>query len=83
MSSILRIFFVKYYCMYEKIAAQIKEIRLSANLSQSDFGKSLSVSQDTVSLWEHGKSLPTTELVIAISKTYDVSADYILGLSDY
>ncbi len=65
------------------IAMRIKEIRSEFGLSQSEFGKSLSVSQDTVSLWEQGKSLPTTEFVISIAKTYNVSADYILGLKDY
>lgn len=53
------------------------------HLSQSQFGKILSVSQDTVSLWEKGKSVPTTETVIALAKFFHVSSDYILGLSDY
>ncbi len=65
------------------IANRIYEIRQEAKLNQSDFGKSLNVSQDTVSLWEKGKSIPTTEFVIAIAKTYNVSADFILGLKDY
>ena len=46
-------------------------------------GEILSVSQDTVSLWEKGKSVPTAEFLIAISKSFDVSVDYILGLKDF
>ncbi len=69
--------------MKEIIAKRIKEIRIEANLSQAKFGEMLFVSQDTVSLWEQGKSLPTTELVVAISRTFRVSADFILGLDDY
>lgn len=68
--------------MENKIAARIKEIRTNEKLNQSDFGKSISVSQDTVSLWEKGRSLPNTEFVIAICKKYNVSADYLLGLED-
>ena len=65
-----------------KISQRIKEIRIDNKLNQSEFGKSLSVSQDTVSLWENGKSLPNTEFFISICQIYNVSADYLLGLED-
>ena len=65
------------------IAARIKETRLENHLNQSQFGEKLSVSQDTVSLWENGKSVPTTEYVILIATTFGVSADYLLGLTGY
>lgn len=65
------------------IGKRIKEIRTEKNLSQEKFGNMLSVSQDTISLWEKGKSVPTTEFLIAIAKTFDVSVDYILCLKDY
>lgn len=65
------------------IAARIKEIRLEHRLNQSQFGEKLAVSQDTVSLWENGKSVPTTEYVILIGATFGVSADYLLGLTEY
>ncbi len=65
------------------IATRIKEIRTANGLSQSQFGNRLSVSQDTVSLWEKGKSAPTTEFIISISQEFQVSADYILGLSEF
>lgn len=69
--------------MKDKIGKRIKEIRIENKLSQNDFGKILSVSQDTVSLWETGKSLPPVEIVVLISQTFKVSADYILCLSEY
>ena len=65
------------------IAARIKEIRLEHRLNQSQFGEKLAVSQDTVSLWENGKSVSTTEYVILIATTFGVSADYLLGLTEY
>ena len=64
------------------IGQRIREIRLEKKLNQSDFGKSISVSQDTISLWERGKSLPNTEFIILICKIYGVSANYLLGLED-
>ena len=66
-----------------KIANRIKEIRVENKLSQLAFGKLLSVSQDTVSLWENGKSVPTAELLIEIATKFDVSIDFILCVKDY
>ncbi len=68
--------------MQNKTAERIKEVRLFNSLNQSEFGKSLCVSQDTISLWENGKSLPSVDLIIKICKIYDISADYLLGLLD-
>ncbi len=68
--------------MNELIANRIRELRLENKLSQAQFGEKLSVSQDNVSLWENGKSVPTVEHIIEISKIFNVSADYILGLTD-
>ena len=65
------------------IGKRIREIRLESGLSQQKFGAILSVSQDTVSLWEKGKSVPTTEFLILIAQKFSVSTDYILCLTDY
>ncbi len=65
------------------IGKRIKEIRIENGMSQQKFGNVISVSQDTISLWENGKSAPTTEFLIAIAETFSVSVDYILCLKDY
>lgn len=70
------------------IAERIKELRLEKNLSQEMFGKKLSLSQDTISLWETGKSLPSVvdiiNIVTAFSTENDhITADYLLGLNIY
>ena len=67
----------------EIIANRIKEIRKENNLTQAELGKILSVSQDNVSLWETGKSLPSVTHVVSISKAFNVSSDFILGLKDF
>ncbi len=66
-----------------KLANRLKELRLDKGMTQSQLGKLLCVSQDTVSLWEKGKSLPSVDIVIELCKLYDVSSDYILCLKDY
>ena len=67
----------------KSIGERIKEIRKESGLSQQMFGKVLAVSQDTVSLWENGRSLPTAEFLIAMAQSFGVSVDYILCLKDY
>ncbi|MBQ7339536.1 MAG: helix-turn-helix transcriptional regulator [Clostridia bacterium] len=69
--------------MRNKIGKRIKEIRLENKLSQYEFGKLLSVSQDTISLWETGKSLPSTEILILMAEHFKLSVDYILCLTEY
>ena len=67
---------------YQIIAERIREIRIDRGLSQEKFGQIIATSQDTVSLWEKGKSLPAAEFIIAICKNFEVSADYLLGITD-
>lgn len=64
----------------ETLSKRLKELRLENKLSQTEFGKLLNVSQDTISLWENGKSYPTIEYLYALCKTFSVSADYLLDL---
>lgn len=70
-----------------KIAERIKELRQVNDLSQAEFGARIGVSQDTVSLWEQGKSVPAAEHFILMVETFKVNdpaltADYLLGLTD-
>ena len=66
-----------------EIGKRIKEIRLENKLSQKKLGELIAASQDTISLWETGKSVPTAEFLIALAGLFDVSVDYILCLKDY
>ncbi len=42
----------------------------------------MGVSLPTVRAWEQEKSSPNHEMLVAICRLYQVSADYLLGLSD-
>ena len=42
----------------------------------------LGVAQETVSAYESGKHYPSVTMLIKLSKLFDASCDYILGLSD-
>lgn len=61
---------------------RIKELRLALGLNQVEFGRSLSVTKQSVSNWENGNIQPSVDMLLTIAKTYSVSADYLLGISN-
>lgn len=80
MSSIQRIFFVIF--IYMNIGSIIKELRRENKMTQTILAKLLSTTQDTISLWELGKSYPDIIMVVKLCKIFNVTSDYLLGLSD-
>ena len=60
----------------------IKALRESAWYSQAELAKKLDVTRISVNSWEMGVSTPTTYYIIALSKLFHVSADYILGIEN-
>lgn len=67
----------------ENIKNRIREIRKDNKLNQSQFADLIGVGQSCVSKWEQGITIPTTEDILKIATTLDVSADFILSLSEY
>ena len=67
----------------EKFKTRLKELRLSRKLSQQALGLELKVSQAAIARWEAGTQIPNIENAIAIAKFFSVTADYLLGLSDF
>lgn len=58
----------------------IKDLRKEKNLTQSQLAEMLFTSQDTVSLWERGKSLPDVTTIVRLTKIFNVTSDYLLGI---
>lgn len=61
---------------------RIKQLRLEKNILQSELADILKVRQNTISHWETGRNEPDKQALLAMSKYFDVSIDYILGNSD-
>ena len=70
------------YTIFMNIHERIKELRKQNNFSQTELAKKLFVSQDTISLWEKGKSKPSIDYVILLAQLFGVTTDYLLGLED-
>ena len=60
----------------------LKELRKSLGINQIEFGKRLNVTKQCISNWENNNIMPSIDMLIRISKTFSVSADYLLGLDD-
>ena len=64
------------------IGERIKTLRKNAGLTQSEFGDLFGIVKSTVSSYEHGNSFPDDDIKVAICKHFNVSLDYLLGISD-
>lgn len=53
--------------------------RKNKKLTQLHLSKELGVHESTVSNWEHGFREPNLDMLIMISKYFDVSIDYLLS----
>lgn len=61
---------------------RLKEIRRDHNDTQETLASKLGVSTPTVSKWEQGESDPNVKTLLKICRMYNVSSDFLLGLSD-
>ncbi len=75
--------------MYDKIIMVIKmyykrirELREDNDILQKDVAKLLNTTQQHYSRIEKGTTEITADRIIALAKFYNVTSDYILGLSD-
>jgi len=61
---------------------RLKILREEFGLSQYGFSEKFGVAQSTVGMWEAGKREPNFETAHKIADFFDVSVDYLLGLTD-
>lgn len=65
-----------------KYAERIRELRQDNDYTQQKIADILGVAQTTYSQYELEKRPMPIEYLVALCKFYNVSADYMLGLSD-
>lgn len=59
----------------------IKQLRKEKGLTQVELAEILNIDQTTISKWELNRATPDTQILIRLSKYFDVSTDFLLGLS--
>lgn len=63
------------------LGERLAEIRKDHGDTQISLARKLNVTHFTVSSWKQEKSSPSYEVLVSICKLYQVSADYLLGLT--
>ena len=60
----------------------LNDFLIENELSQTEFAKRINVKQSQVSEWLKAKCKPGYDILKAISITFNVSADYLLGITE-
>jgi transcriptional regulator with XRE-family HTH domain len=58
---------------------RLRDLRLSKDLTQKQFGLKIGVAESTVSLYEAEKRVPDKTTLYLIADFFEVSLDYLLG----
>jgi transcriptional regulator with XRE-family HTH domain len=65
-----------------KPGEKIRYLRLKNNLTSRELSKALNISESSISLYENGKRKPSIELIIKVADYFNVTTDFLLGVSD-
>lgn len=63
------------------LSKRIYELRMSFGWTQVQLAQKLGITKQTVSNWENDNIQPSIDMLIKISKIFNVSTDYLLGLT--
>ena len=64
------------------LSERLKELRAEQNISQYTLSENLGLSRGLMSNYEQGRREPDYNTLLLISNYFDVSLDYILGVTD-
>lgn len=59
----------------------LSKLRIERHLNQKDLGMVFGVSTSAIGMWETNKRFPDLNMLIKIANYFNVSTDYLLGLS--
>lgn len=66
-----------------KFTERFNEILKQSGKTQVEIANALNITKQCVNDYKTGKSVPSIETLYSLCKFLDVSADYLLGLTDY
>jgi len=61
---------------------KLRALRLEKNLTQQKLAEKIGLVKGSISAYEQSAKYPSVEVLINLCKFFNVSADYLLGLSD-
>lgn len=65
-----------------KLGERLNKLRQERGLTQQELADLFHISNSTISSYETGNRIPDVEFLLKLSKFYNISSDYIIGLSD-
>jgi transcriptional regulator with XRE-family HTH domain len=61
---------------------RLKELRIEQKLTQEQLAKLVNLTQSTIAGYENGTKSPSMESIIIFSELFNVTTDYLLGVSN-
>ena len=63
----------------EIFASRIKKLRTDKKLTLDGLANELNINKSRIGMWENDGTVPRDDVLIELSKYFDVSIDYLLG----
>ena len=67
----------------QEVGERLKDARKTAHYTQAQIAKELGMSQQQYSRFENGLFELNYSQIVFLCQKYDISADYLLGLTDH
>ena len=61
---------------------RVKQLREERQLTQTELGKILNISKQSISSYENGGSFPPQDMLEKLIEYFEVTSDYLLGRTD-
>ncbi len=61
---------------------RIKKLRTDRNMTMDVMATKLGISKSRINMWENNGVVPRDDVLLRVSKYFDVSTDYLLGNDD-
>ena len=68
--------------MLDDFPIRLRRIRLSLSLQQEQVAQKIGVTKSTISTYENNARQPSLEMLVRLARLYNVSTDYLLGITD-
>ena len=65
-----------------RINELIKELRKKDGMTQDDLAEKLNCNRQKIADWERGKCTPSAYDIVILTEIFNVSSDYLLGLTN-
>lgn len=65
-----------------KFQERLRELRLDRKLSYSQLSACTGLGTTALCYWETGKRVPNANAIIVLAQYFDVTTDYLLGVTD-